>query len=277
MASGRISSSVRESTSARASRSELHRRPEESREKINHWVEKETQDRIKDLLPPGAVKPDTRLVLTNAIYFKASWANRFHEGQTKPAPFTVAGDKKVELPLMQVTEDFNLLDAGTFQLLQLPYRSGELSMYVFLPKQADGLAEVEKSLTEANVARWLGQLKPHSVDVLLPKFEFTAQFNLARTLSDMGLTLAFSEGADFKGMSDRENLSLSEVIHKAFVAVDEKGTEAAAATAVIARPAAIAAPLPHAVFRADHPFVFLIREQQTGSILFLGRLANPPK
>lgn len=247
---------------------------EEARKTINDWVEKATHERIKNLLQSGVLRADTRLVLTNAIYFKAGWSMGFPKSATGRAPFSVTSDKKVNVPLMHVTENLAYLDAPTFQALELPYRGRELSMVVFLPKKAGGISEFEESLTDANVNTWLGKLKTHRVEVSLPKFEFTAEFALAKTLASMGMTSAFSAGADFSGMSDKESLMLSDVIHKAFVSVDENGTEAAAATAVIARPTAIENH-PSAVFRADRPFVFLIREKQTGSILFLGRLANP--
>jgi serpin B len=216
-------------------------------------------------------------VLTNAIYFKAQWANTFPVSLTKPAPFSVAADKKVDVPLMHLTEDFNYLETPTFQALELPYEGGQLSMVVFLPKKMDGLPDFEKRLKEANLSGWLGQLRPHSVEVSLPRFGFTAEFSLAKTLSEMGMSLAFSDQADFSAMTEKEQLKISAVVHKAFVAVDEKGTEAAAATGVAMKPAMATPPKPRAVFRADHPFVFVLRERQTGSILFMGRLVNPPQ
>jgi len=196
--------------------------------------------------------------------------------QTKEEDFKVAADRQVTVPMMHQTGFFKYFEGDNFQALELPYVSGTLSMVVLLPKKVDGLAEFEQSLTAQNLTKWLPQLQQHEVVVTLPKFKITAQFMLKEILSKMGMPLAFSTAADFSGMSKEEGLYLSVVIHKAYVKVNEKGTEAAAATAVTAvfvskRPP----PPPPAVFRADHPFVFLIQDTSSGSILFLGRLIQP--
>jgi serpin B len=247
---------------------------EEARKTINHWVEEQTKDKIKDLIPEGALASDTRLVLTNAIYFKSAWAEAFHEGATKKEDFHLGGGRKVQVPMMHTNEALRYRDGGTFHALELPYQSRQLSMIVLLPKKVDGLAELEKDLTSARLDEWLKAMKVHQVNVVLPKFKFSAEFSLKDVLSAMGMPLAFSKRADFSGMTTREQLYIDKVLHKAFVDVNEKGTEAAAATAVIARPTS-APNYARADFRADHPFVFLIRENRTGSILFLGRVANP--
>jgi len=247
---------------------------EEARKAINHWVEEQTRDKIKDLIPEGALVSDTRLVLTNAIYFKSAWAEAFHEGATKKEDFHLGGGRKVQVPMMHTNEAFRYRDGGTFHALELPYQSRQLSMIVLLPKKVDGLAELEKNLTSARLDEWLKAMKVHQVNVALPKFKFSAEFSLKDVLSAMGMPLAFSKQADFTGMTTRERLYIDKVLHKAFVDVNEKGTEAAAATAVVVRPTS-APNYPRADFRADHPFVFLIRENRTGSILFLGRVANP--
>lgn len=248
--------------------------PDASRQAINAWVEKATQDRIKDLLPPGSVANDTRLVLTNAIYFKASWQDGFSPSVTKSEDFKAAAGKTVKVDMMHHQEVLKALDDDTFQMVQLPYEDRELSMVVLLPRKADGLAALEKQLTAQNLQKWSGQTKAYNVALALPKFRFTSEFSLKKVLSDMGMASAFSNDADFSGMATAEKLHIDAVIHKAFVAVDEKGTEAAAATAVLMRPtsAQVAPPL---AFRADHPFVFLIRDNATGSILFMGRVAQP--
>jgi serine protease inhibitor len=247
---------------------------EKARQTINAWVEKQTNDKIKDLISEGLLRPDTLLVLTNAIYFKGDWASPFKKERTHDAPFQVGAGEKVTVPLMEQTAKFGYLDGGTFQALELPYAGGDLSMVVFLPKQADGLAALEPRLTEANVRGWLAKLRPDEVRVALPRFKVEAGFDLARTLEELGMKQAFSADADFSGMDGRRDLFISAVLHKAFVDVNEEGTEAAASTAVIMTRAAARI---NPVFRADHPFVFLIRDTRSGSILFLGRVVNPSK
>jgi serine protease inhibitor len=248
--------------------------PDKARQTINSWVEKETQDKIKDLVPAGVITPKTRLVLTNAIYFKAGWQHVFPEKSTTKADFKVAGDKTVKVDMMQQTSFFPYAQTDDLQILEMPYEQNELSMLVLLPKKVDGLAQLEKQLTNETLEKWRGQLKKHQVNTKLPKFKFTSQFELLPVLGKMGMGVAFTEQADFSGMTTREKLFISAVLHKAFVAVDEKGTEAAAATAVVMMPTAII-DAPMATFAADHPFVFLIRDNRTGSILFMGRVAQP--
>jgi serpin B len=250
------------------------RKPEQARKVINAWVEEKTRDKIKDLIPEGALAPDTRLVLTNAIYFKSAWAEAFPKGATKDEDFHLGGGKKVRVPMMHTNHALRYHDGGTFHVLELPYESRQLSMIVLLPKKADGLAELEKGLTSARLDEWLKAMKVHLVNVALPKFKVTSEFKMKDVLSAMGMPLAFSMRADFSGMTTREKLFIDQVLHKAFVDVHEQGTEAAAATAVIMRPTS-APNYARADFRADHPFVLLIRENQTGSILFMGRVANP--
>jgi serpin B len=247
---------------------------DEARQTINRWVEEQTQNKIKDLIQPGILTPMTRLVLTNAIYFKAAWQYPFSEYATKQEEFQVTPDKKVPVPMMHQVKGFNYLDGGTFQLLEMPYQGRQQSMLVFLPKTGDGLAEFEKTLTAKNLESWLGKCSTQQVTVAFPKFKFTRAFELNKTLSAMGMPLAFSDRADFSGMDGRKDLYISNVIHKAFVDVHEKGTEAAAATAVVVATKS-APPAPKHEFRADHPFVFVIRDHRTGSILFLGRVTNP--
>jgi serpin B len=253
---------------------DFERATEDARRTINAWVEKETQDKIKDLIPTGALLPDTRLVLTNAIYFKAAWLEPFNKDATRKGDFQVGRDKKVPASFMVSHEAFPLFQTDSFQLLELPYESRDLSMLIFLPRKADGLAALEKLLTSARLQEWLGKSKTHMVDLKLPKFKITAEFKLKETLSEMGMPTAFSNRADFGDMSTREKLFIDAVLHKAYVDVHEKGTEAAAATAVIIRPTS-KPNFPRAVFHADHPFTFLIRENRTGSILFMGRLDRP--
>ena len=247
---------------------------EETRKTINAWVEQQTKDKIKDLIPLGALNELTRLVLTNAIYFKGDWLLPFMKSLTKEEDFKVATDRQVTVPMLHQTGFFKYFDGGNFQALELPYVGNKLSMVVFLPKKVDGLAEFEQSLTAQNLMKWLPQLQQHEVVVTLPKFRVTAEFTLNKTLSSMGMPLAFSpHAADFSGMSEEKDLYLSAVIHKAYVDVNEEGTEAAAATGIEMR--TMSAGPPPSTFHADHPFVFLIRDNSSGSLLFLGRLVQP--
>ena len=249
---------------------------EAARVTINQWVEEKTQDKIKDLLHPGALRPDTRLVLTNAIYFKGNWETQFDKAQTRDEDFYLSPEEKASVPLMHREGGFNYFDGGSFQALEIPYKSKELSMIVFLPRDRSGLPALEQSLT-ANTQQWLRQLAPVAkVIVSLPKFKMTREFELGRTLAAMGMPQAFASDADFSGMTGHRDFAISDVIHKAYVDVNEEGTEAAAATAVTMRAMAMRAPTqPPPVFRADHPFVFLIRDHHSNSILFMGRLTDP--
>lgn len=249
---------------------------EPARREINAWVEQQTEEKIKDLLAPGVLDPSTRLVLTNAIYFKGNWQEQFEKDATEDAPFHVSADREVTVPMMHQTERFGYRAADGLQILEMPYAKGELSMLVLLQKEIEGLPRLEKKLTQANLQEWTKGLRRQKVIVYVPRFKMTSQFGLKDTLQAMGMRLAFEPGkADFSGMSRSDELFISAVIHKAFVDVNEEGTEAAAATGVAV--AATAAPVQEEppVFRADRPFVFMIRDNRTGSIVFMGRVVNP--
>jgi len=250
---------------------------EKARTTINDWVAKQTKDRIKDLIAPGILDPrSTRLVLTNAIYFKSDWQNRFTKALTKDGPFRLSAEKSVDVPLMQQTSFFVYSESEDMQLLQMPYAQGALSMIVLLPKKADGLAPLEKNLTAENMNRWLKDAAMTNVQVTFPRFTFSSSFELNKVLPAMGMPDAFDGAkADFSGMTTAERLVISNVVHKAFVAVDEEGTEAAAATAVMIARSSAPLPVEPKVFKADHPFIFLIRHNATGEILFMGRMMNP--
>ncbi len=253
--------------------------PEAARQAINRWVEGQTNHKIKDLLEPGIVNDGTTLVLTIAIFFKAAWSESFAKEATIEEDFFTAHEAKAKVPMMHQTELFRYLDDGSVQLLELPYNGDELSMLVILPKKRDGLEETERSLSARALDHWVENLENCSVEVSLPRFRSTASFSLKGTLQSMGMRLPFdADRADFSVMTfDGSKLYIGAVEHKAYVDVDEIGTEAAAATAVVLAPGAGLAPrdLKKAVFRADHPFIFLIRETTTGSILFMGRVAKP--
>lgn len=245
------------------------------RREINAWADKQTHGRIKDLIPPGVVDAMTRMVLVNAIYFKGRWDIPFPKQATSPAPFYTRPDAPVDAPMMRNTAKFGYAEGSDWQALEMDYAGKELSMVVMLPSRRDGLPALERQLDSAYLHEVLAGLSSREVEVQLPRFTLTSEFNLSGALAAMGLSSAFrADAADFSGISGARDLFISAVIHKAFVEVNEEGTEAAAATAVIMRLTA-AAPRPKPVFRADHPFLFLIREKQTGGILFLGRVAQP--
>jgi serpin B len=247
---------------------------ETARKKINTWVENQTAGKIKDLIQPGMLGPLTRLVLTNAVYFKGQWASQFKPEQTKEAPFLLLDGKKVSCPLMQQKGDFRYGETTQAQLLEMPYSGDDLSMVVILPRENTGITELEKDFSEEKLKQWLRGLYKREVVLLLPRFTLTAELSLSDTLKAMGMKDAFSlPPADFSAITGKKDLFISSVIHKAFVQVNEEGTEAAAATAVMMK--MLAMPDPPPVFRADHPFIFLIRDKRSGSILFMGRLIKP--
>lgn len=248
---------------------------EAARKEINLWVEQKTREKIKDLIKPGVLNAITRLVLVNAIYFKGDWASQFKKDLTKEASFRLSPEKSVSVPMMNQKQEVGYAENDEMQIIELPYVGNDLSMIVLLPRKVDGLDELENALTAAKLREWTGSLGKKEVIVFLPKFKMTSQFSLEQVLATMGMRDAFSAKADFSGMDGRKDLFISAVIHKAFVDVSEEGTEAAAATAVVMR--LTAAPVPAPEFRADHPFLFMIRHNPSGSILFLGRVVNPAK
>ena len=246
---------------------------EAAREEINVWVEDQTNDKIKDLIPEGVLNEMTRLVLTNAIYFHGTWQHQFNKDATQQAPFHVTADKKADVPMMYQKEQLKYAEVDEVLALELPYKGDDLSMIVLLPKAVDGLGALEDKLTGGNLKKWTSGLRKQKVNVHLPKFKTTSEFQLNAVLSSLGMPTAFKPGAaDFSRISTQEKLFISAVIHKAFVDVNEEGTEAAAATGIAIEVTSVEI-IP--TFRADHPFVFLIRDNRTDSILFLGRLMNP--
>lgn len=255
------------------------RSPDAARSRINGWIEKKTRERIKDLLPPGSVGSDTRLVLANAVYFKGRWSTRFDKALTQAAAFHTAPGKTVSTPLMRGSPNAGYLEANDAQILRLPYQSDGISLVVLLPKNVDGLRELEDRLTAAELTKRLSSLSAsrRQVDVWLPRFRVNYGFRLRTLLASLGMTDAFDAGrANFQGMSGaKPGLFISEGFHKSFVDVNEEGTEAAAATGLVMIPASAAPPRP--VFRADHPFLFLIRDDVTGTLLFLGSVTDPTR
>ncbi len=245
---------------------------EKSRLTINDWVSDQTEGRIEDLIPQGAIGALTRLVLTNAIYFNAAWEYPFDEKMTADGQFDLLDSGQVSVPMMKQTESFGYTEGEGYQAVELRYDGGELSMVILLP-EAGNFGTFEEGLQDQQVSDIISGLKSTEVALTMPRFEFESEFSLKDTLAEMGMPVAFSSAADFSGMTGRRELSISEVVHKAFVAVDEAGTEAAAATAVIMELTA-APDLPVEV-TIDRPFIFLIRDIETGAVLFVGRVINP--
>jgi len=247
--------------------------PEESRGLINDWVSDETEGKIEDLLPPNSITPLTRLVLTNAIYFNAAWLHPFEEELTHDGPFNLLDGGQVTVPMMEQTEFFGYAQGEGYQAVELPYDGEELSMVILLP-EAGRFEEFARALDAQRVASILQDINPEKVHLTMPKFTYESGFRLKETLAAMGMPAAFTAtAADFSGMTGTCELFIGDVIHKAFVSVDEAGTEAAAATAVVV--ATSAPPSPVIEVTADRPFVFTIRDIETNAILFLGHVANP--
>lgn len=246
--------------------------PEESRVTINDWVSEQTEDKIKDLIPQGAIGSLTRLVLTNAIYFNAAWNNPFEPDATRDGTFYLLDGGEVTVPMMRQTESFGYAEGEGYQAVELLYDGRELSMVILLP-DAGEFEAFEGSLDAERVDAIIEAMTNREVALTMPKFEFDSDFSLSQSLAAMGMQEAFTESADFSGMTGNRDLFISDVIHQAFVSVDEAGTEAAAATAVIM--AELAMPAEPVEITMDHPFIFMIRDIQTGAILFVGRVADP--
>jgi len=247
---------------------------EEARKAINAWVEEKTKKKIKDLIGPGVLDASTRLVLTNAIHFKGKWDKQFKEKDTKKKKFHLTDKKSVEADMMHMREKkFNYLKGDGFQAVELPYVGKDISMLIFLPDEVEGLADFEKELTAENLKKWISRMSSKKIASLaIPRFKMTCEFSLGDALKELGMARAFGMGADFSGMDGTKDLFLSAVIHKAFVDVNEEGTEAAAATGAIMK---LKAEMRPRNFHADHPFLFVIRDCRTGAILFMGRVADP--
>ena len=252
---------------------------EEVRKTINKWVEDKTNNKNKDLFPQGSLDNMTRLVLTNAIYFKGTWVKQFEKSQTRDEDFRVSSVNTIKVPMMRRTDKnakFNYMETDNLQILEMPYEGEKLSMIVLLPKN-DNLSSLENSLFLDKINDWKNKLWEQRVDVFMPKFTFDTKYFMNETLARMGMPTAFTrDSANFSGMDGTQNLFIQKVIHQAFVDVNEEGTEAAAATGVSMGITSVG-PTQIPVFRADHPFIFVIQDRENGNILFLGRVANPSK
>ncbi|MBI9020589.1 MAG: serpin family protein [Verrucomicrobia bacterium] len=274
---GTFETAVTEKYGAEIRAADFSTQPEIERVAINQWVGKKTRDKIQNLLPDGSVTTMTRLLLVNAIYFKGDWLHAFDPDQTSLTPFQTLENGEVEAPMMCLKETrFNYGENDCFQTLELPYKGEEVSMLILLPREPDGIAHVEECFSAGKLNACTAEMRKLEVNVFLPRFKVKSSLNsMKRTLAALGLTDAFdAQRADFSGIST-EPLFIDDVVHKAFVEVNEEGTEAAAATGIIMRTTSIGPP--PKIFRADHPFIFLIRENESGKILFMGRMCDPSK
>lgn len=265
--------------------------PERSRKLINEWVEIKTRERIKDLIPENYIKPLTRLILTNAVYFKGSWLFEFGSGKTRLEDFRVGPEEIIKVQMMRFensTVELAYFKDQGFQILELPYGKNkegtkqDLSMIILLPEEEESLKSLTEVITPQNISRWQEIIKnilPSEVEVYFPKFKFENKYFIGRNLREMGMPVAFSENADFSGMTGDRDLYIDEVIHQTFIEVDEEGTEAAAATAVIMKESSGIdfEPDPIPIFRADRPFIFFIQDNRTNLILFFGKNIDPTK
>ena len=242
---------------------------------INGWTGERTRGKIKDLFPMNSLNSLTRLVLVDAVYFKGNWEKQFDKSLTSDADFTVTPKDKVTVSMMKRAGEgvkFNYAQTADLQLLEMPYKDGKLSMLVLLPP-LEGLKKLEKEISPAKLDAWKKDMSVRRVDVFLPKFILNAKYMLPDTLAKMGMPTAFTDKADFSGMDGKKDLYIQRVVHQGLVEVNEEGTEAAAATGVAMGLKSMSLPAPR--FRADHPFMFLIQERETGKIIFMGRVEKP--
>lgn len=252
-----------------------------SRETINDWVARQTEGRITNLLAQGSIRPDTRLVLTNAIYYKAPWRSQFSEAATRPMDFRLASGNSIKVPALNQVEDFATATLDGVRIVELPFATSDegasaQSMLILMP-EASGptLATLEEQLSPRLLSRLRGALQRQAVDLMLPKFKFASEFRLKDALKQLGMSIAFSPQADFSGITTETDLAISDAIHKAYIDVNERGAEAAAATAVVIVETSAPQPEEPIMVRIDRPFLFLIVDKPTDAVLFLGRVARP--
>ncbi|HZW29327.1 MAG TPA: serpin family protein [Isosphaeraceae bacterium] len=249
--------------------------PESARRAINGWIGAHTDGKVPEFFQPGVIDGHTQLVLANALTFRGRWAAAFQKERTQPGAFRLSPGRQVQVPFMQQTGKFRRAATDFGEILELPYSGHDVAFLLLLPRQADRLAELEKRLTASSLAEWTRRLKPESLVLSLPRFAIDRELHLEDDLSELGMPRAFRpDAADFSGLcSAGQPVALSEVAQRVRIQVDETGTEAQAATAV--RSARGLGDSTVRELKADHPFVFLLRDLRTGSILFLGRLSDP--
>lgn len=248
--------------------------PEKAADLINRWIEKNTGGKIKNLITKEDIHEYLAMILTNAIYFKGDWLNKFDKDLTTNRDFELSNGEITSVPMMALYKSdlkFNYTETNDLQMLELPYKGDKLSMLVLLPKE-NNISIVEKMLNRENLSKWIKSMNKTNVEVILPKFKLETEYSLKNYLANMGMINPFTVNADFSGITGKKDLFIEKVKHKAFIEVNEEGTEAAAATSVHM---ALTAIPEYTVFNADHPFIFLIMHKETGNILFMGRLSKP--
>lgn len=255
-------------------KTDFKKQTEKSRQDINKWVELQTNNKIKELIKPNILSQLTRLVLVNAIYFKGQWDNTFDKQYTQDGEFLAEGKNSVKVPFMNKMDQYRYFENDFFQLLDIPYQNKSVSMIIMLPKKNDGLQELENFLTWKQFDAFNSSMVYEKVNIYLPKFNITSEFELKDILSAMGMPLAFGKDADFSGITGNTDLMIDKVIHKTFINVNESGTEAAGSTAVVLVEKS-GMPSKPFEFKANHPFVFVIKDNISNCILFIGRLSNP--
>jgi serpin B len=252
---------------------DFEKKPMKTRFKINRWISEQTENKIKDILQPDSIDDLTRLILTNAIYFKGNWLKQFEAVDTKDDIFWQTPEKKIEIKMMFQEDYFGYKETADLQVLEMPYVGKDLSMIILLPRKKNELSKLEEQLSVETLKEWIYNLLVGEVTVFLPRFKITSKYSLKSVLGSMGLEETFTNRADFSGMADEMKLWISEIAHNSFIQVYEEGTEAAATTLVSVALGCSIGQIPE--FRADHPFLFIIRENSTGFIIFLGRVLEP--
>ena len=251
--------------------------PQKSADRINSWVEKITKEKIKNIIKPNIITSATKLILCNAIYLKAEWRDQFEERFTKPGKFWLDKESSMQTPMMLKIDYFQLATFDNMKVVQLPYAGSDLAMTILLPNDVDGIDELENELDPDLFSKINEQLKTKRVRIFLPKFKIETTLNLNETLINLGMTSAFSASANFSKMEKTNSLAISDVVHKAFIEIDENGTEAAAATVVMMSAMCIPEPAPIVDFNANHPFFFYIQDTKSKTILFMGKVMKPNK
>lgn len=253
------------------------KRPAGSRKTINKWVKEQTNGKITDIIPDGALGKDTKMVLTNAVYFKADWDEAFKAENTAERPFWVSRDESVNVKTMnRRSKELGYAKFDGAEMIEMPYKDGRFSMLVLLPSKESSVEALEYAMDAGTLAQWCAEMHPANVEIFLPKFKQESSFDLSSTLAKLGMPSAFdASAADFSGITGNRDMAISGVMHKTFVEVAEEGTEAAAATGIVMMRASLAPPMENVVFRADRPFVYIIRDNATEAILFIGRYAKP--
>jgi len=249
---------------------------EKCQKEINEWVEKKTKDKIKKLIPDNVLSANTRLVLTNAIYFYGGWSKAFDKELTKKSNFFLSETDSMETDFMNTNKTLYYFENELFKAVEIPYKGNAAALYLFMPKNIGGFDNLQRTLDYKTYIEWTKNMQEAKVQLSMPKFEIESEFELSEVLSAIGMKIAFTNNANFTGMGKNDDLKIDKVIHKAKIGIDEEGTEAAAATAVVmVRKSSIINDLENVEFKADRPFIFVLTENQNKSILFMGKVVKP--